>query len=118
MSAPDIMGKVNDVVTLLRNNGIAASVDPRDLNPPCAWVSARSLPTSRLVMCGDRPIQIDVYLIAIDNGVEEALKSLTAMLDSALSVLQPTGEVSLSEAITLPSGGGPLPAFRFTLETA
>ncbi|AWY04758.1 hypothetical protein PQC61_gp12 [Gordonia phage Emperor] len=110
----NINDAVAEVETALRGAGLAASADPRQLNPPCAWVSATGL--THELLSGGGTVRLDVYLIAPDHGVTAALDVLSTLLDKALDALDPATETSLNEAVTLPAGGGPLPAFRLTVE--
>lgn len=112
----NIPAGLDAVVAVLQGAGVSAAVDPRDLNTPCVWVTARSLPTAGRFMCGDRLMKVDLYLIAPDTGTPEAYRHLNDLLVKALSVLEPDGEIDLAETVTLPSGGGPLPAFRMSIE--
>lgn len=109
MNIPDALESVTEA---LKSAGIDARVDPRDLNTPCAWVAARKwTPT---YMCGDGETTIDVYLIVDDTGIVQAYSGLNDLLSKALTVLDVEGDVSLEDSVTLPSGGGPVPAFRLT----
>ncbi|WP_069160078.1 hypothetical protein [Nocardia altamirensis] len=114
MTELDITAVLGGVVAALRRAGVRAGVDPRDLNPPCAWVTGRSI--AHDLLGGGGTVTADVYLIAPDTGAAQALWALSGMLTKALTVLEPDGDTSLSERVTLPGGGGPLPAFRLTLD--
>ncbi|WP_330182821.1 hypothetical protein OHB26_03660 [Nocardia sp. NBC_01503] len=110
----DVAALLDIVVSQLRAAGIRASVDPRDLNPPCAWVAARTV--AHDLLGGGGTVTADIYLIAPNIGVPQALKTLTGLLDQALTVIAPDADTSLSERVPLPSGGDPLPAFRITVD--
>lgn len=98
---------------------ISATLDPRDINPPSAWIAGRRADE---IMLGNRPTLIvaDVYLITRDAGIPTALAALDEMLDTALDKLAAAGigveSISLDESITIPSGGAPLPAYRLTVQ--
>ncbi|MBF6483845.1 hypothetical protein IU431_06695 [Nocardia otitidiscaviarum] len=113
MASFDIAAQLEDVAAQLRAAGVRASVEPRDLNPPCAWVVGRSL--AHELLSGGGTLTADVYLIAPDTGIMAALAALTELLDLALTVIEPDADTSLSESVTLPGGGGPLPAYRLTV---
>lgn len=117
MAALNIPLILDSVVETLRIAGVDATVDPRNLNPPCAWVSAQSLPTGQRTMCGDMPMKVGIYLIAGDSGVPEAYAALNDLLLKALTVLEQDGEIDLATSVSVPTGGGPLPAFYFTITT-
>lgn len=110
-----IRAALDQVVDALEE--LSATLDPRDLNPPCAWVAGRR--AADLSLC-NTPTEItaDVYLICRDLGTPEAIDTLGDMLDTALEALGVAGigvdEIALDEAVTIPSGAGPLPAYRIT----
>ncbi len=98
---------------------VPASLDPRDVNPPAAWIAGRR--AEQITLCGDPAVIVcDIYLIARDAGIPDALESLEAMSSSLTEQLAAAGvgieSIALDEAVTLPSGGGPLPAYRFTVK--
>lgn len=106
-------------LTAVIDPAIPASLDPRDVNPPAAWIAGRR--AEDLTLAGDpATIVCDVYLIARDAGIPDALESLEVMSSSLTDVLATAGvgieSIALDEAVTLPSGGGPLPAYRFTVK--
>ncbi|MGW0247924.1 hypothetical protein ACWDYH_14950 [Nocardia goodfellowii] len=113
MATFDIASILEGLADELKAAGVRAAVDPRDLNPPCAWVVARSI--AHELLGGGGTVAVEVYLIAPDSGAPQAYRTLTDLLDKALTVLEPDADTSLSEAVTLPGGGGPLPAFRLTV---
>lgn len=112
-----ILSALEHVVAALEPE-IPATLDPRNINPPSAWVAGRR--AEDLTLC-NRPslIVADVYLIARDAGTPAALESLDEMLDLALDNLGAAGiavaDIALDEGITIPSGGGPLPSYRLTV---
>lgn len=108
---------LDQVCETLKTAGVNATIDPRNLNPPCAWVAAQTLPVARRTMCGDMPMKVGIYLIAGDAGVPEAYATLNDLLLKALTVLEQDGEIDLATSVSVPSGGGPLPAFYFTITT-
>ena len=97
---------------LLTEAGVPADADPRNLRPPCAWLSLRSLDPN--VMTG-ATVRIDVYLIARDAGVIAAHSALSDMLDKTLGIIDADEPVALDQSVTL-SSGGPLPAYRVTTD--
>ncbi|MCP2281066.1 hypothetical protein [Nocardia amikacinitolerans] len=113
MATFDVAAMLDGLAVELRAAGVRASVDPRDLNPPCAWVVGRSI--AHELLGGGGTVTADVFLIAPDAGVPQAYRTLTGLLDLALTVLEPDADTSLSESVTLPGGGGPMPAFRLTV---
>lgn len=97
---------------LLTEAGVPADADPRNLRPPCAWVSARTITPD--ILAG-ATLRVDVFLIARDAGVASAHTSLAGMLDLALGVIDADEPIALDQSVTL-SSGGPLPAYRITTD--
>lgn len=111
-----IVEKLTEIETALREGGLKATVDPRELNPPAVWVSANNAVDQTL--CMDPVITVDVVLIAPDNGIRPAIKTLDDMLTVALpslaSVCSSIENISLNDSAAL-SGVGSLPAFIVTV---
>lgn len=110
-----IVEKIADVVTVLRDAGISASENPPMLNPPCAWVCARRI--EEFLLCDGNTVVFDVYLISRAIEIPNALSDLSELLKKALSALgdYEIESVTLDENVTLPQGGGPMPAFKITV---
>lgn len=107
-----ILESLAPVVLALKSAGITANIDPNKLNPPCAWVTPRSVERSTLDGVGD--LTCDVYLVTADNGLFEAMFSLESMLAKALTVLDPDGPIETDAGIET-SNNQVLPAFKFPL---
>lgn len=99
----------------LITGGIRASMEPRDLNAPCAWVSPNQA-TTGMYMCGGGEMRVDIYLVAPDHGYVRAMLVLEDLLSKALEVVQPDEPVSLDSSVVLPDSANPLPAFLITLQ--
>lgn len=91
--------------------GVRAAVDPRNLNPPCAWVKADKFDPDTFCSALSGQLTVDVWLLAANNGVVSSHTKLSELLEKALTVVDPTGPVEI-DTVTLPSGGDPLPAYR------
>lgn len=105
---------LDTVLAALDRGGIRATVEPPEINPPAAWIAARRLDTETLG-CRWRVV-VDVYLIVPDTGIRYALDTLDTMLTRALDALDAADleidGTDLDQSVTLPTGGGPLPAYR------
>ena len=97
---------------LLTEAGVPADADPRNLRPPCAWLSLRTLDPN--ILTGGT-VRVDVFLIARDAGVAAAHAALSDMLTRALTVVDADEPIALDQSVTL-SSGGPLPAYRLTTD--
>lgn len=110
-----IVEKMRTLISDLREAGIKATENPPMLNPPCAWVCARRI--DEFIFCGGGTIVFDVFLIARAIEIPNALLDLDALLQKALVALADytIESVTLDENVTLPQGGGPMPAFKITV---
>lgn len=77
----ELVGALDRVTARLRAAGIDATTDPRNLNPPCAWVTVHDITTPTL--CGSYEVRAAVCLIAGDAGSPQSLDALGSMLDLA-----------------------------------
>ncbi len=110
----DILEALDTVRAELLSVGIRAEVDPRDVNPPGAWISLASIEHGTVV-CGGSTVRTHVYLIVPDTGVAMATTGLSEMLTSALRVFDPDDDTTTT-TVTLPGGGNPLPALRLVID--
>jgi hypothetical protein len=98
--------------------GIATSLDPGSVdvgNGGGAWVRVKELD---VVTLGETwQVSFQVYLIAPDVGVLEAWDILAALLNKALTVIDPDAPVNTATSVILPqSPNQPLPAFLVTVD--
>ncbi|WP_156801757.1 hypothetical protein [Corynebacterium mastitidis] len=81
-------------------------------------MTARRLGRSVLGACGGYAVVVDLYLIARDTGIPRALEALDKLLTWTIDVMDThqweMDSSALDETVTLPQGGGPLPAYRLT----
>lgn len=108
-----ILESLAPVVAALKSAGLSANADPSKLNPPCAWVTPASV--EQTYLDGGGELTCDVWLITADTGVFDSYVSLERMLEKALTVLDPDGEITLNTGIEL-SDGAVLPAFKFPIQ--
>ncbi|MFC4127387.1 hypothetical protein [Nocardia rhizosphaerae] len=104
---------LDELVALITEDaGLRASIDPRNINAPAVWVSARQIDHD--ILAGGT-VTVDLWLIAPDTGIPNALGVLSEMLAAVLSVVDPDAPTSLAESVRLPDAPAPLPAFRVTV---
>lgn len=82
--------------------GVPATIDPRDLNPPCAWVTVHDITTPML--CGGYEVRAAVCLIAGDAGSPLSLEALGTMLDAAAECV--TFDEPVTPMVVQPPGVG------------
>ena len=92
--------------------GIRATIDPRNVNPPCALVTVDRVDAT---MGGCTTVDALVLLIAPDVGMPAALDTLGDMLDRIATI--PGISAALPDTFTGPTSGQPLPALRLTIPT-
>ena len=114
-----MLAHLRAAVAAVESTGLPAALDPRDLNPPCAWVAGRR--ATDLVLDGTaRTVHADVYVIVPDNGTLNALASLDEITPQVAAALLShgigVGDIAMDEGLNLPTGGGPMPAYRITVE--
>ncbi|MFJ2370877.1 hypothetical protein [Microbacterium sp. NPDC087665] len=105
----DILAPLEDLAQQLREAGLSAGVDPTKLNPPCAWVHCDRFEVDTLAGGGTLHAQID--LTVPSWKLSRAMAELGEMLDLALSVVTPDGQVQLDTGIEL-ENKTILPGFR------
>lgn len=110
----DLLEALDEVRAELESVGIRAEVDPRDVNPPGAWISVASIEHGTVV-CGGSVVRTHVYLIVPDTGVATATTQLSEMLTSALRVFDPD-EATTTTSVTLPGSGAALPSLRLVID--
>lgn len=106
------------ISTALSTQGIPATADPTEVNPPGAWLAARTL--GQGYFDGSFDVNVDVYLIVGDNGTIHALTALEDLLAKAMLAFREYGlavtATALDQGVTLPAGGGPLPSFMLSVQ--
>mgnify|MGYP007023702530 CR=1 FL=1 len=98
------MQELQALVEELRSRGIAASLDPRDLDAPGALVELERV-GSDAMLCGDYTATATVYLLAPDNGRGAATATLLDMYDRVADMAHgaETVDIALPETGTLPA---------------
>lgn len=114
MRATEIPEALAGVVSLLRDAGLAAVTDPRDLNPPGAVVALG--PVQFNLLCGDCTAEATVYLVAPDVGMDQNVATLAQLLDTAAAVAPPSDLARPDSFIVPGAGQSPLPAIRYTTQ--
>jgi hypothetical protein len=101
------------IVDRLATAGLAATVDPRDLDTPAVWVQLNSLDLPRF-KAGYWAATWDLTIIVADTGTTQAMATLGTMADQLLSAF-PHAAGGTPAAILLPGGPDPMPALQFTV---
>ncbi|MFW0790101.1 hypothetical protein [Gordonia sp. CPCC 205333] len=100
---------LDSLVDLLRANGVHATTDGRDLNPPAAWVTLHDVTP---FLGGTLAVRGDVCLIVGDFGSKVAIAQLGDLLDKVAAVVS-FDEPARPMTVTLP-GQTPMPALAIT----
>lgn len=101
---------VTDLVDLLEEAEVRATVDPSDLNLPGAWVTVESIQAANLA--GTVRLGCAVYLVAPDQDYQRAMEALADLYNRVVpGVLTPDGPTVL-QGVILPDTTTALPALR------
>lgn len=106
MDVETIPHALAELVESIKTSGVDAVTDPRYANPPCAIVQFDSF--DRLTMCGEVEPKAIIYLVAPDNGLDEAMGTLFTMAGK----LPPHLLINCYSDTVPVSGTAPLPALR------
>lgn len=102
----DIPRTLQGISNIIAYHGIDATLDPRNANPPCAVIQFDSIDST--VLCGDVNVKVVVYLVAPDNGIEQALSTLFSMA----AKLPEKYTRNITSDVVPVGGTAPLPALR------
>lgn len=91
--------------------GVPSTLDRRTLQVPGAWV--RPDTAGRATLRGGTA-RVSVLLVCQQSNDGEALEDLVALLEDALTVIDPDEDVDTS--VVLPHNGNNLPAFRLVVD--
>lgn len=109
----DIGAAANDLAEMLRAGGVRASVDPRNVNPPCCLIGAPVLTYRMGKGCADATWS--VLAIVPDNGAP--LPALTALVNAAQDALHGAAVTATPASVATGDGAAPLPAYALTFTT-
>lgn len=76
----NIYDQLEILVHAIEDRGVTATLDPRNIHPPCALVSLSRIGSDN-ALCGDYEASALVMLIAPDQGMPTALPHLLTMYD-------------------------------------
>jgi hypothetical protein len=112
---PDIAASMQGLADRLTAGGVRATIDPRDLNPPCALVAA---PVVRWVFASGR-LAVDWRLVVVvpSSGAANELKALGELLGRIAGILAGEPVQATPADYPDPGGGDPLPAYQLTWTT-
>lgn len=106
---------LSDLVYVLTDAGIDATIDPRDLNPPAVLVELESI--AHNLLSGGVTTRVRLFCVVPDLGLPSALREAARLMSDVLAVVEPNTEMdSTFEAISTPDGGGPLPAILMRVD--
>lgn len=114
MAQSQLSAALGRVVDALKDAGVNATTDARNLNAPCAFVTVNQV--AGVTLCGEIRVTADVYLIGNDRGGRLSIEELGKLLDHALTVLT-LDEPARMVVATPPGLGGPVPALLITTTT-
>ena len=107
-----ITESLDRVTGILADAGLTAGPDTDTLQAPCAWVAVNKVRAGEMLN-GDGELDLEIFLIAPDNGYLDSIRQLQSMLKQALTVISPDGEIDLAAGVQ--TNAGVLPAFKIPL---
>ena len=108
----DVAGAVQAVVDRLLAAGIRATLDERDINPPCVYVAPPAL-TWRFGR-GDFDAAFTVWAVTGAAGRNVDLVNLGQLLDDVTAALGFAAVTAEPADLLVPHQAAPLPAYRLT----
>lgn len=100
--SPDILARLDYVVTRLTDAAVPAAVEPEKVNVPGAWIDFTGQITYALD--GDGLVGVEVVLIVPANDRRTSLAALQTLLDAVVAELGvPDGDVR-KQSTLLPDG--------------
>jgi len=102
---------LTDLAAALRKAGVAASVDPSDLNLPGVWVTLDRMADPTLNGWGT--VRARLILLVADRDHQRALEALATLLLAVQEVVEPDSDV---EAGTFTNSGTEVPGLSFTID--
>jgi hypothetical protein len=107
---------LQDVCDLLAGAGVAAVVNPADLDIPGAWVTPGEISYNTLSP-DTFGFTMSIYLVAGDLPAKPALDALGSMLTKSAQALGAQLDATPVTLTLANHSAGPLPGLLFTLET-
>lgn len=108
--ADDLMvPELDELLQLLRDAGLKASMDPSELNLPGAWLAVDQVAVANVR--GDLRLSCLVFLVAADQDPRRAMGVLSGMYKKLATVLSPDGPVQ-TQGVVMPDNPTPMPALR------
>lgn len=98
---------IEQLVSALQDNGLAATADARNVDPPGCFVTINRL--ERPTLGDDYALTGSVVCLVRDLGGMADIDAISDMVDQVMSTLQPLGAeflaIELNQQATLPTGG-------------
>lgn len=98
---------MQQLVDMLVDAGVSASMDPAEVNLPGCWLALDSPVVAN--MAGQLRLECTLYLIAPDTDPRRALDALGGLFGTVTGLLHPDGRV-VTQGVVMPGNPTPLPA--------
>jgi hypothetical protein len=108
----NVAGAVQALVDRLHAAGVRATLDDRDINPPCVFVAPP--PVSWRFARNDFDAEFTVYAVTGAAGRSVDLVNLGELLDQVTAALQFAAVRGEPADLLVPHQAAPLPAYRLT----
>jgi len=110
--AIDVAGAVQSVVDRLTAGGVRATLDERDITPPCVYVAPPAV-TFRFGR-GDFTAAFTAWCVTGAAGRSADLSTLGDLLEAVGTALDWAGVTADPADLLIPHQAAPLPAYRMT----
>lgn len=107
-----VLQAIQELTARLEGAGIRAAYDVRNLNPPCALISAPTVDYG--YAAGSWAADWVVFLVVPNVGTDESLEALADLLDRARVALVGRIDDAIPQTLTVDGSGDPLPAYQLT----
>jgi hypothetical protein len=108
----NVAGAVQDVVDRLLAVGIRATLDERDINPPCVFVPPPAI--GWRFARNDFDAEFTIWCVTGAAGRRTDLVTLGELLDDVTAALQFAAVRAEPADLLIPHQAAPLPAYRLT----
>lgn len=113
--APSLAAAALELRDELRALDVRATIEPVDINPPCAYLTVKHI-EDRHLAAGVITVEWFLYLVAQPGKSVDVLRQIDELRDKVLPAFRTNG-IGEAVELALPGGGKPAPAIQCTIRT-